>query len=148
MSRTRCVQFYWRKLCRLLRYSRSVQASRLIKEAMAQRARLILGQYRAFRFRRALTRHIQNKKAVVLQKILRKVLLRNRWTHYESNITKILRIQACFRMLKWRRKFRKHLRIRAQQERAVKSFERGYMALYNQKPSGRRKNKINRLLQE
>lgn len=51
-------------------------------------------------------------------------------------------------MLKWRRKFRRHLRVRAQQERAVKNFERGYMALYNQKPSGRRRTKINRLLEE
>lgn len=92
MSRTRCVQFYWRKLCRLLRYSRSVQASRMIKQAIEGRARLILRQFRVFRFRRALTRHIQNKKAVVLQKILRKVLLRNKWTYYEQNIGKILTI--------------------------------------------------------
>lgn len=92
MSRTRCVQFYWRKFCRLVRYSRSVQASRIIKQAILQRARLILRQYRAFRFRRALLRHIQNKKACILQNVLRKVLLRNRWTHYEQNIGKILTI--------------------------------------------------------
>jgi len=40
------------------------------------------------------------------------------------------------------------MRMRMQQEKAVKNFERGYMALYNQKPSGKRKSKINRLLQE
>jgi len=34
MSRTRCVQFYWRKFCRLIKYYRCVEASRLIKEKM------------------------------------------------------------------------------------------------------------------
>lgn len=31
MSRTRCVQFYWRRFCRLVKYYRCVEACRLMK---------------------------------------------------------------------------------------------------------------------
>lgn len=32
MNRTRCVQFYWRRFARMIKYSSSVMASRLIKQ--------------------------------------------------------------------------------------------------------------------
>jgi ribosomal protein S15P/S13E len=31
MSRTRCVQFYWRRFCRLVKYYKCVEACRLMK---------------------------------------------------------------------------------------------------------------------
>lgn len=42
MSRTRCVQFFWKKFCRLLKLSSSVKASRLIKHIMEKRVVKIL----------------------------------------------------------------------------------------------------------
>ena len=36
--------------------------------------------------------------------------------------------------------------IRQQQERTVKRFEKNFMSLFNQKPSQKRKHKINKLL--
>jgi len=51
-------------------------------------------------------------------------------------------------MLKARRKFKKYMRIKIQQEQAVKKFEKNFLSLYHQKPGYKRKNKIDKLLQE
>ena len=106
MSRTRCVQFFWRKFCRLLKLNCSVKASRIIKSIMQNRVNKILKQYRAYKFRISIKERIVLKKVIIVQKILRKVLTRNKQAHYEANMSKILYIQSYFRMLKARRKFK------------------------------------------
>lgn len=45
MSRTRCVQFYWRKFCRLIKYCKCLQASREIKQKLREKVNIISQQY-------------------------------------------------------------------------------------------------------
>lgn len=40
------------------------------------------------------------------------------------------------------------MRMKIQQEQAVKKFEKNFMSLYHQKPGNKRKNKIDKLLEE
>ena len=99
-----------------------------------------------YTFRRRVNAQIRFKKAVVIQRALRKVLERNKLEFYRRNMDKIIVIQSCMRMFKAKQTRRRLLRIRIQQERTVKKFERNFMSLYNQKPSQKRKHKINKLL--
>lgn len=41
MSRTRCVQFYYRKFCRLIKYYKCWEACRLIKVTMKEKVNKI-----------------------------------------------------------------------------------------------------------
>jgi hypothetical protein len=59
---------------------------------------------------------------------------------------KIVMIQSFARMLKAKQTRCRLQRVRLQQERTVKRFEKNFMSLFNQKPSQKRKHKINKLL--
>lgn len=74
MNRTRCVQFFWRKFCRLNKYYCAVNACRLVKATYRSKANKIQSQYRVYKFRNAIIDHILNKKARFLQQVLRKYL--------------------------------------------------------------------------
>ena len=66
MSRTRCVQFFWKKFCRLLKLSSSVQASRLIKQILQKRVYKILKQYRSYKLRTSIDERIRLKKVIIV----------------------------------------------------------------------------------
>ena len=63
MNRTRCVQFYWRRFARVIKYSSSVTASRLIKKIYRDKVNKIWRQYKVFKFRNTINLSIKNKKA-------------------------------------------------------------------------------------
>ena len=106
------MQFQWRKFSRLIKYYKCWQACALIKNTYHSKAWLILRQYRAFKFKRSINNHIKEKKALILQRFLRKVLLRNRLEHYQRNLGKIITIQSYFRMFRARRRFKARMLIK------------------------------------
>lgn len=83
MSRTRCVQFYWRKYCRLVKYYKCVEACRLIKARYKRSVERIERQYRFYRLRRRLDAWIRDRQVRLLQRALRKVLQKKRADYYE-----------------------------------------------------------------
>ena len=110
--------------------------------------RKIESQYRVFKLRQSVFGLIKERKAVIIQKILRSVLYKKRMLHYQSNIDKVLRIQATFRMIKERRVYRYYLNEKFQKERAHQKFTKQYMKMFNEKPKETRIQKINSLLDE
>lgn len=92
MSRTRCVQFYWRKISRLVKYFGCVDACRKIKHHYRQQVLKIQRQYKVFRLRRSIAQLIKTKKAKVIQRLLRRVINRNQIESYNQNMKQILTI--------------------------------------------------------
>jgi hypothetical protein len=78
MSRMRCIKFFWAKFSRLIRYSSSVQACKLIKALYLTKATKIASQFRVYKLRSAILHRVQHKRALVIQSHLRRVLVRNR----------------------------------------------------------------------
>ena len=99
-----------------------------------------------FIFRRYINERIRCKKAIIIQRALREAIKRKQLQYYLSNMDKIVMIQSFARMLKAKKTRCRLQRIRLQQERTVKRFEKNFMSLFNQKPSQKRKHKINKLL--
>ena len=146
MNRSRRVQFIWRKFCRLIKYYKCLEASRLIKGLVKKRVMLILRQWRVFSFRRSFKKRILNKKAKFIQSFLRKVIAKRRHEYYMANVDKVVMLQSCFRMIKAQRTAFKLRKVRMQMNKQAEKFENVFVMLYNKKPGQKRKQKINKLL--
>ena len=66
MSRTRCVQFYWRKFSRLVKFFSSVDTCRRIKAHYKFKVDRIQRQYKVHKLRQEVNRSIREKRAIVV----------------------------------------------------------------------------------
>jgi hypothetical protein len=80
--------------------------------------------------------------------MLRRVLLRNQIEFYNRNKKQIITIQAGLRMFKAMKVCRRLKMLCEQQSRAARRFEKGFESFFRTKPSAKRGDHINKILND
>lgn len=130
----------------------SVIAARVIKRILAKKVDTISRQYKAYRFRRTVNDLVKNKKARIVQRLLRKVIHRNQVEFGRKYQRQILIIQGGFRMFKARKQLKRLRMAQASSAtgnlRSYRDYQNGLIAQVARNQGSRKTDRVNRLLQD